>query len=77
MSIKEFGRFGVSIWLPKKTKIRCSADRTVLKFELPYPMDEISFFFSEDTMDITEFREQIIKVLDEMIAARISKELKQ
>ena len=77
MSIREFGRIGISIWLPKKTRISSSGNGTVLKMELPYPMDEISFFFSEDTMDITEFREQIIKVLDEMIAARISKELKQ
>ena len=77
MSIKEFGRFGVSIWLPKKTKITCSDDGTVLRFELPYPMDEVAILFNEETIDIVEFREQMVRVLDEMVAAKISDTLKQ
>jgi len=77
LSIREFGRIGMSIWLPKKTRIRSTCDGTVLKLELPYPMDEINFFFNEETIDIVEFREQMIRVLDEMVAAKISEELKQ
>jgi len=71
--ISEVGRFGLQIWLPKNLEIVTNDDGDVLRINLPYPMDDIVFYFTEETISVNEFMSELLKTFAEMVKKQAMK----